>query len=605
MLIETSSSKLEQLEQELKSIKQAVNPRSHSDEGSRPPRSPRASGYTTYTDSRPTVASQVGPSAQLVPAVHIQPTPASLSDNVLGSTSTSTDTAVRRPIKSVPTQSRTLGSSKVVSGADIDWYFDKFLECSHPFIPILRKRDPDECFDACPTLFWVVVYIACRRYARDSPSDQGSGGSSSSSSSDLFAVLTEALSRDIWTLLSTPIMSLEETHALLLMCAYPLPSIRFVTDPSTTFAGIAMNICMLLGLHTGRGAHPEFCVGSRQNVTCTDEEAASTWIMACILAQRSASSVGHPPPSIQQDDSAARRALTQHPTRWRDLLGMFDVQRFLNRMQTAMAAQVATAGGVAEGVVMAWEDEFEMVRPRLERHDSEITRFMMLSAQQEIQGYFFTQPSDQTPAIAATTSDNNGNISPSQPSINALRALRTAQRVITTTLALDSSPSTFLAHAPSWVFRTVIDAACLITSSQHSHIPPPSFPPLHSHSSSSSSNTNLTSPTQDGGDDPSLLVQHAHAAVIACSVKESDPPSRAAAILEAFWANRHRMPKSEALAKAWPHRLGAGITFWCLLRFNQGLKQAKISCKGIKGVGQPPRMSSLSLSLSWTSLTIS
>lgn len=176
----------------------------------------------------------------------------------------------RRPVKLNPSKSRTLGSHEL-NGIDVDWYFDKYLEAFHPFIPVLRKKDPDECYEANPTLFWVIIFVTARRYTHDP---------------ELFNVVCESLSKDIWTLLSNPIMSLEAVHALMLMCAWPLPTIRFATDPSTTFAGIAMNVCMLLGLHTGKGGHGEFCVGSRANITSSDEEASATWIQACVLAQR-------------------------------------------------------------------------------------------------------------------------------------------------------------------------------------------------------------------------------------------------------------------------------------------------------------------------------
>lgn len=135
----------------------------------------------------------------------------------------------------------------------------------------MRKRDPDECFEANQTLFWVIIYVACRRYSKHP---------------DLLTTVAECLTKDIWTLLSTPIMNLEAIHALILMCSWPLPNIRFATDPSTIFANIAMNVCMVMGLHTGKGSHPEFCIGSRQNIIATDEEGSVTWIQACILAQR-------------------------------------------------------------------------------------------------------------------------------------------------------------------------------------------------------------------------------------------------------------------------------------------------------------------------------
>lgn len=196
---------------------------------------------------------------------------------------------------------------------------------------------------------------------------------------------------------------------------------------------------------------------------------------------------------------------------------------------------------------------------------------MMLSAQQEIQAYYFTQPLDQQQQPSTSSSPTP---------TNTIRAVRTAQRVISTTLALDSSPSTFLTHAPHWVFRSVIDAASVLVAALHSHMAPL---------------LNIEAIAEAGGTIPaagddlaSTLVQRAHAAVMACSVREGDLPSRGAAIMEAFWSNRDKMPKSDCLARAWPHRLGAGTTFWCLWRFNQGLKQAKVPCQALN---RPGRMS--------------
>lgn len=155
---------------------------------------------------------------------------------------------------------------------------------------------------------------------------------------------------------------------------------------------------------------------------------------------------------------------------------------------------------------------------------------MVLATKQEIQTYYFTHNPEQP--------------GPNLP-INALRAFNTSKSLISTT------NTTFIAHAPNWAFRSLLDAACLITSSMHSTTPP-------------------TTP------DATRLVQLAHAAVRASSVSEADLPARGAAILEMFWAARDVLARTEYAARAWPNRLGAGLTFWCLQRFNQGLKQAKV-----------------------------
>ena len=147
----------------------------------------------------------------------------------------------------------------------------RYLQFYHPYLPIIRKKDPDQCYEASPTLFWTIIFVACRRYAKDE---------------QLVISLLDSLNRDIWGLLPNIALDLESIHALLIICAWPFPTIRFVTDPSPTYIGSALNASMLLGLHTGRGSHPSFLIGGRQNMTCTDYEASITWVFCCILAQR-------------------------------------------------------------------------------------------------------------------------------------------------------------------------------------------------------------------------------------------------------------------------------------------------------------------------------
>ena len=158
-----------------------------------------------------------------------------------------------------------------MSYAGWQWLTVRYLQCFHQFIPILRRHDPDECFDICPTLLWVIVYVAARRYPRDGV---------------IFSILVEHLSKDIWSMTSTTVLNLDNIHALLILCCWPLPTIRFMSDPSNMLASVAMNTAMLLGSHTGRGKNPQFLVGLRQNMQSTDEEASSTWLAACLMTSK-------------------------------------------------------------------------------------------------------------------------------------------------------------------------------------------------------------------------------------------------------------------------------------------------------------------------------
>ncbi|KAK7213629.1 hypothetical protein V2G26_020807 [Clonostachys chloroleuca] len=500
----TRRSKLEQLEQELKSIKQAVNTKAGG-EGSIPPPSPVVNLYVSPTEPRG--ESIVVTSQETDTSPEKEATSVRVSD---------------RPLKATPTKPRTIGA-KVVDGVEIDHYFDRYLQHFHAFLPVLRKKDPDECYEECPVLFWIVILTACRRYCLDE---------------QLHSTLVESVSKDIWALVSSPIMNLEAVHALLLICVYPLPTIRFATDPSTTFASLALHFCTQLGLHTGRGSHSEFCAGQRQHIACTSEEASVTWLSACILAERCASSMGLPPPSIQLNDGPARQALSS--PQWSDVIAMFEIQKFLNRMHLSMAAYITSNGSVGESIVANWEDDFESLQA-LVIADSEVSRFMLLAAKLEIQVYYFSYPADRP----------GPNLN-----LNFCRTFGTTKSIIHTALALDDSPSKFLAHSPHWVFRSIIDAASFIIVALHSHKPPVTVSSLSRHSETS-------------------LVEQAKAAVFRCSVRDGDLPCRGGSHFDAFWTARDMIPKIEPAVRTWPNRLGAGLIFWCFSRFTTGLKQAK------------------------------
>ncbi|KAF5018529.1 hypothetical protein F66182_9487 [Fusarium sp. NRRL 66182] len=108
--------------------------------------------------------------------------------------------------KTGPTKSRQL-DDWFLSGQDIEWYFEKYLQCFHPYLPILRRKDPDQCYEASPTLFWTVIYVACRCYARDQK---------------LLATVHDSVNRDTWALISTIALDLESIHVLMIIMKHQL-----------------------------------------------------------------------------------------------------------------------------------------------------------------------------------------------------------------------------------------------------------------------------------------------------------------------------------------------------------------------------------------------
>lgn len=74
---------------------------------------------------------------------------------------------------------------------------------------------------------------------------------------------------------------------------------------------------------------------------------------------------GHPPPFLQHNDTKCKDAIKDSLAP--ELLTFFELQKFSNRLHTAMYAQISASNGVPETIVKMWEDEFELLRPLVTR----------------------------------------------------------------------------------------------------------------------------------------------------------------------------------------------------------------------------------------------
>ncbi|PHH70854.1 hypothetical protein CDD82_6879 [Ophiocordyceps australis] len=139
---------------------------------------------------------------------------------------------------------------------------------------------------------------------------------------------------------------------------------------------------------------------------------------------------------------------------------------------------------------------------------------------------------------------------------NTLRAFNTARRLVDEALQLDDQPPQLLVHAPHWVLRSLVDGAAIIITMLHSS----SAPDLC---------------------DAHALARRACAAVLRCSVRHADLAHRLSLTMDTFWSNRHLMPPISAAPAAWPDRLAASVTFWCLETFRVGLRAAQGSSEAV------------------------
>ena len=85
-----------------------------------------------------------------------------------------------------------------------------------------------------PLLFWTLILVASERHAEYSNLYQ-----------QLFIPHRELLA----PLSSTAVQSVEEIHAILLLCLWPIPKRQLLHDPAYNYIGIAASASLRLNLH--------------------------------------------------------------------------------------------------------------------------------------------------------------------------------------------------------------------------------------------------------------------------------------------------------------------------------------------------------------------
>ncbi|KAK4212925.1 hypothetical protein QBC37DRAFT_424042 [Rhypophila decipiens] len=532
-------SKLEELAAELQTIKDAVAP------------GPLLQGAHAV-EMTPSVHSVPGPAPVSVhlPPLHQATVASASTDSYLAAPpnffgrprpySISAETTMMTPSRSDgassgqqqrPAEPRALGS-RVFSGEDIDYYFEKYFEHFHPYFPIIRCRDADVCYKRGPVMFWAIILVACRRFPRDST---------------VYQFLMDTLLPEIWNEVSQPPLRLATINTLLIVAAWPPPTIRFLTDPSLIFTGIAMNSAFLTGLHTGHGSHSEFR-SPLYKFDTTDEEATFTWAGVAILSHRVSSYMGCPstnsPFNKTIDKLLDGTSIFPLPQYFQTHL---ETARFGNRVSRTMCSSLEEAQGVSHHLVTQMEEEFTKIQSLVYSQNSDLDNFILLSTLLEIQIYYFMP----LPGYSQETLKRN-----------VIKCYTTSESLLNSAINLHRQTS-FLYYAPHFVFRIFLNAICVIMSVHLS-----SFAKGFQNPASSSS-----------GQDIDALVREGINAMRLASVQEGDLHMRVTNMLEKYWGLRRHLPKADTIqdlgVSFFTRRLGASLTFDCLRRWKRDVEQAR------------------------------
>lgn len=177
--------------------------------------------------------------------------------------------------------------------------------------------------------------------------------------------------------------------------------------------------------------------------------------------------------------------------------------------------------------------------------------FTILSTLLEVQVYYFVPVP---------------NFNPETFKRNILQCHTTAQSLVRLALRLQNEIA-FLSHAPHFVCRSMLSAACVIISCL---ISPSLKDVIEAHVQ------------QQEGSTPDLVVADALAAVRCCSIQDGDLPIRTYKMMESAWTVRHLLPPTELPQLVMPdcsYRMGMGLPLECLRRWKRQielLRQEKV-----------------------------
>jgi transcriptional regulatory protein LEU3 len=119
--------------------------------------------------------------------------------------------------------------------AEVNELFTEYFQLYHPFLPFLDQvRTPDEYHSQDhKLLFWAIISVAARRY---------------NTRPGLLKDLAKPLTDLIWdSIRNQP--NHHVVKALCLLCTWPIPAERTVTDPTFILCGAMMQVAMQIGLH--------------------------------------------------------------------------------------------------------------------------------------------------------------------------------------------------------------------------------------------------------------------------------------------------------------------------------------------------------------------
>ncbi|EXJ76876.1 hypothetical protein A1O3_10521 [Capronia epimyces CBS 606.96] len=332
--------------------------------------------------------------------------------------------------------------------------FQRFFTLHHPFLPFLNPdRTPEEYFSRSPLLFWTIVTVGSRHYTADP---------------GLFNALTGPLTRLLWSTIAEVPQNYHVVKALVLLCAWPLPTSSTSTDPTFTICGIMMQIALQLGLH--RPTHTQDFSKLRVELREVElQDRVVVWSVCNIVAQRICTAYGQPPLTIY-DWTLGPKPIETNPNYElpAPILNRLLIEKFVDKVSRTLYMNPHDPVGLATDLerptfVSFLTHDLGELEDKLRKDNSPITKIYLKAAALHMRISAFFSP-------------------PSLPSYRAdmLKLYHATTEFLETCLSLESSlsvnlPSSYqhglsLSHATNYIFHMMLAAGFSLLKLMHNFL---------------------------------------------------------------------------------------------------------------------------------------
>ncbi|KAJ9645505.1 hypothetical protein H2204_001085 [Knufia peltigerae] len=332
--------------------------------------------------------------------------------------------------------------------------FQRFFTFQHPFLPFLNPdRTPEEYHTRSPLLFWTILAVGARHYTPEP---------------ELFNALSGPLTRLMWSTIAEVPQNYHIVKALILLCAWPLPTSSTSTDPTFMICGLMMQIALQIGLH--RPSHAQDFSKFRVELREVElQDRIVVWSVCNIVAQRICTAYGQPPLTIY-DWALGPKPIDTNPNYElpAPIYNRLLIEKFVDKVSRTLYMNAHDPVGLASDAerptyVSFLAHDFEELEDKLRHDTSPITKLYLKAAALHMRLSAFFSP-------------------PSLPSYRAdmFKLYQSTTEFLEVCLGLENSmsinlPSNYshglsLAHATNYIFHMMLAAGFSLLKLMHNFL---------------------------------------------------------------------------------------------------------------------------------------